>query len=367
MAAAYGGGGAGMVGAAAFAVLASQAKVARRTIGRPTAPPPTADGVYDALTGVDVSHEVGAEAEASTDEIRLAMLGDSTAAGLGVHRAAETPAAQLAGGLSEVSGRPVRVISAARKGARSQDLERQVSVAIQGRPHIAVIMVGSNDVTARVRPSTSVRLLEEAVRRLRAEGVKVIVGTCPDLGTIEPIAQPLREVARRWSRHLAAAQTIAVVEAGGTTVSLGDILSPEFAKRPAVLFGPDRFHPSAAGYREAARALLPTVCAVLGYWPVVGHEEAPDVTRGEGLRSVVDAAVEAANNAGTEVAGAQVAGHERGARGRWALLRYRRRQPLPDAATLARKTASAATSSDTATDAGGRVAGVAASQSSEQS
>ena len=67
-----------------------------------------------------------------------------------------------------------------------------------------------------------------------------------------------------WSRRLAAAQTIGVVEAGGRTVSLGSILGPEFAAAPALLFGPDRFHPSAAGYESVARLLVPSVLSALG-------------------------------------------------------------------------------------------------------
>ena len=96
-------------------------------------------------------------------------------------------------------------------------------------------------------------------------GSEVVVGTCPDLGTIRPIAQPLRYVARRLSRNLAAAQTIAVVEAGGRTVSLGDLLGPLFAER-VDLFSDDKFHPSAEGYAEAADALLPSVLDALGLY-----------------------------------------------------------------------------------------------------
>jgi len=189
-------------------------------------------------------------------------------------------------------------------------------------------MIGANDVTHRVRPSVSVRRLEQAVRRLREAGVEVVVGTCPDLGTVEPIAQPLRWIARRWSRHLAAAQTVAVIEAGGRTVSLGDLLGPEFRAQPREMFGPDRFHPSALGYATVALALLPSICAALGYWPA--DEEEPDEFRGEGILPVALAAVEAVEAAGTEVAGTQVGGRDRGPRGRWALLRHRRREPLPD-------------------------------------
>ena len=54
------------------------------------------------------------------------------------------------------------------------------------------------------------------------------------------------------SRNLAAAQTIAVVEAGGRTVSLGDMLGPLFASRDD-LFGDDEFHPSAEGYARGRR------------------------------------------------------------------------------------------------------------------
>ena len=267
--------------------------------------------------------------------LRLVVLGDSSAAGLGVQSPEETPGALLAAGLAEAASRPVRLSVVARVGARSQDLELQVSAVLEPRPDVALIMVGANDVTHRVRPTTSVRLLDQAVRRLRDHGVEVVVGTCPDLGTIEPIAQPLRTVARAWSRNLAAAQTIAVVEGGGRTVSLGDLLGPEFKARPSEMFATDRFHPSAAGYRAAAMSLLPSICAAVRVWPTGEEDETPDVGRGEGLRSVAEAAVEAADTAGTEVSGAQVAGRERGPWGRWTLLRHRRRRPLPDPATVA--------------------------------
>jgi hypothetical protein len=161
-------------------------------------------------------------------------------------------------------------------------------------------------------------------------GSEVVVGTCPDLGTLEPVAPPLRWVARRWSRQLAAAQTITVVEAGGRTVSLGTILGPEFAARPADMFGPDQFHPSAAGYERAASVVLPSVGAVLGLVP----DDAADLdrARGERVLPVARAAVRAAASEGTEVAGAQVVDAEQ-RRGRrfsavgagWALLRHRRR------------------------------------------
>ncbi|WP_436787636.1 SGNH/GDSL hydrolase family protein, partial [Yinghuangia sp. YIM S10712] len=228
---------------------------------------------------------------------------------------------------SAVAERPVQLVNVAKSGAQSSDLERQVTLALAAEPDVAMIMVGANDVTHQVRPADSVRRLEQATRRLIAAGTEVVVGTCPDLGTIEPIAQPLRYLARQWSRSLAAAQTIAVVEAGGRTVSIGALLGPEFAARPGDLFGPDRFHPSAEGYSTAAMAILPSLCAALDLWPL--DEERPDSFRGEGVLPIAVAAVEAVEEGGTEVAGTRVAGNERGPRGRWALLRHRRRRRIP--------------------------------------
>ncbi len=93
------------------------------------------------------------------------------------------------------------------------------------------------------------------------------------------------------------------------------------------MFSADRFHPSGAGYAAAAAAVLPSICAALGLWPDGGAERAPDVTRGEGVGPIAVAAVAAADDPGSEVSAAEVAGQQRGPRGRWAVLLRRRREP----------------------------------------
>lgn len=310
-AAAYGGGGASILGLAGLGLFKVEAALARRTIGNAEDRGPDATGWYGK----------GRPGPA----VKIALLGDSSAVGYGVERIEETPGAGLATGVAERADRRVYLRSFAVVGAQSSDLAGQIDAALAIEPDVAVILIGANDVTHTVLPAQSVRLLEAAVRRLRTAGVEVVVGTCPDLGTIEPIPPPLKQLARAWSRRLAAAQTIAVVEAGGRTVSLGSILGPEFAAAPAILFGPDQFHPSAAGYSRLAAVLLPSVLAALEVIPVEDLE--PEAYRGEGVLPVSYAAVEAARTPGTEVGGTQVGGDERGARGRWALLRHRRRYP----------------------------------------
>jgi lysophospholipase L1-like esterase len=315
-AAAYGGGGLGLLLSAGWGLLLGEAKLARRWVGPPTTTPLTADGVYGTGDG---------------PPIVLAVLGDSSAAGLGVQDAAETPGVLLATGLSDAAKRPVKLITAAVVGARSPQLLAQAEAVRPDHPDVIMIMIGANDVTSRTRPAEAVQHLGRAVRRMRANGAEVVVCTCPDLGTVEPIAQPLRLVARVWSRQLAAAQTIAVVEAGGRTVSLGDVLGPEFAARPAELFSADRFHPSAKGYARAVAVTLPSVCAALGLWP-----EDADAVTDRRLFSLADAtpvaaaAARAAGRPGSEVSGGDVGGRQHGPRGRWAFLRRRRPRPVID-------------------------------------
>ncbi|MQA97021.1 MAG: SGNH/GDSL hydrolase family protein [Streptosporangiales bacterium] len=314
---AYGGGGLTFLGAVTVSVLFLEARLARRTIGDADGEPPVVDGVYGLPGAVDPA----------AAPIRMAMLGDSSACGFGVEDPLETPGALIASGLAAVSDRPVGLVSTARVGARSADLNDQVEQVLPMAPQVVVIFVGANDVTHRVSPALAVRQLSAAVRRLREAGAEVVVGTCPDLGTVEPIAQPLRWLARRWSRQMAAAQTVGAVEAGARSVSLTDLMGAEFASNPREMFGPDRFHPSARGYAQAAAAVLPSVSAALGFWP--DSEIQPDTRRGEGVLPIYLAAAEAAEEPGTEVAATQVAGRERGPRGRWTTLMRRRRRTVP--------------------------------------
>lgn len=310
-AAAFGGGGLSALGAGLYGLLRAEALLARKTIGNATGEPPDATGWYGR----------GRPGPA----LKVALLGDSSAAGYGVARVEEVPGAVLASGLAAQADRRVFLREFTRVGAQSSDLDDQVTAALAVGPDLVVILIGANDVTHTMLPSQSVRFLSEAVRRCREAGVEVLVGTCPDLGTIQPIAPPLKQVARAWSRRLAAAQTIATVEAGGRSVSLATILGPDFAAAPALLFGPDQFHPSARGYAALARVLLPSALAALGF--EADDERTIERLRGEGILPVATAAVEAVKTPGTELGGAEVGGSRRGVRGRWVQLRRRRQHP----------------------------------------
>jgi lysophospholipase L1-like esterase len=306
----------GLAGLAAAAVGAfagliyGEVKLAERRIPVAKDAPPEHNDTIWAAAGVSRTRP----------PIRIALIGDSTAAGYGVYRDRDTPGAQLAINISDAARRPVHVTNVAVVGAESPDLIVQVD-ALAGRPlDLAVLMIGANDVTERTKPSVATPFLEDAVRRLRAMGAEVVVGTCPDLGTIRPLAQPLRAYARRLSREMAKAQTVAVVSAGGRTVSLGDLLGPLFMTR-LELFSEDQFHPSAAGYAEAAQAVLPSCLDALGIGTRVRSASTFTTRR---VKPAKKAAAQAVARPGTEVAGAERFGRSEGRRGPFAQLRRRR-------------------------------------------
>ncbi|MBQ1083960.1 SGNH/GDSL hydrolase family protein [Nocardiopsis sp. B62] len=300
---AFGGGGLTLVGGGTVALLYLQARLAKNAIGHTDWDRPRANGTYG---------------EGEGPALRLLMLGDSTAAGFAVTESRQTPGAHLAAGISAAVDRPVWLRCTASPGATSADLVSQVERAEAGLPgkhyDIAVVFVGANDVIRRVRPNDAVAALREVTAELVGLGTPVVVATCPDLGTVRPIGWPLRSVARRASRQLAAAQTIAVTQAGGRTVSLSDVLADDFRSDPLSMFGPDRFHPSARGYAEAAFVVLPSACAALGLLP-----ELDEAGRTEGVLPLDRAAVVAAQTPGTEVS--RAADQEpSGAQGRWSAL-----------------------------------------------
>lgn len=244
----------GITGATAYGtreLLHRQAAQARRMIGKPLGEQaPAADRHWKKKYG---------------EPVDLLVLGDSIAAGLGAERPRHTLGGRLARGIARKTRRSVRLRTAAVVGSESSMLAAQLAtLPASYRPHVVVIVVGGNDVTHRVPVADSVRHLAEAIDDLRVRGAEVVVGTCPDLGALRPVPQPLRALGSRASRRLAEAQRAVALERGARVVSLAHVVGPFFITNPEEMFSLDRFHPSAHGYKRTAKAMLPSVLAALG-------------------------------------------------------------------------------------------------------
>jgi len=233
-------------------LLRRQAAIARARIGKPLGEEAIdADKVYKKTYG--------------GTPVELLVLGDSIAAGLGAETRGGTLGARLAKGTAKALQRPVRLRTAAVVGAETSMVPAQLESLPDGyRPDVAVVIVGGNDVTHRVPQKDSTRVLGEVIDALRERGAEVVVGTCPDVGAVRPLPQPLRSLGRRIAKQLADGQRETALAKGAHVVSLSDVVGPFFITNPDEMFAIDHFHPSAMGYKRTAKAMLPSVLAALG-------------------------------------------------------------------------------------------------------
>lgn len=188
------------------------------------------------------------------DDLRLLVVGDSTAAGFGVSRLSDALAGCLARDLAEVAGWPVSWTVAGQFGASARRIRHRILPAVGDGHDIAVLLAGTNDAVAEVDDGSWVDDLDAIVNDLTQRSRwLVVVGTPPFThfpGLPRMLACELADRGRRLD-HL----TEAVCRRHAQTVwlSVADTdLGPES-------FAADRFHPSPVGYRRLARAVMATL------------------------------------------------------------------------------------------------------------
>ena len=245
MAAAYGGGGLGVLSAGAFGLIRAEAALARRAIGEPTGEPPSADGVY------------GAHHEA--EPLTLALLGDSSAAGLGVDHPHQTPGAMLAAGLARVR-RP----AGAAASARPWSARRAATWPSRSTPSRADVAGRRGDHDRRQRrhppgqaadaPSATSTTPSGGCARSapRSSSAPAPTSARSSRSPSRCAGSPAGRAASWPPPRRSSSSRRAAARCRSATCS-----GPEFAASPKEMFGPDRFHPSPAGYASAAAALLP--------------------------------------------------------------------------------------------------------------
>ena len=203
-------------------------------------------------SGVEPAGPAGQDAS----PLRLVVVGESTAAGVGVSDQRQGLARQLATELARRLGRPVAWTVSARTGATAGCAARELVPAAPVGQDLAVIVLGVDD-TLRLRSRRAwrgqvVRVLDALGPHL-APGGRVVLPGVPDLGSFPALPQPLRAVlgwhARSLDRQVQrlAAQRPGVLHVPGPQLT------------GAGLFAADAFHPSAYTYARWAAHLAGAV------------------------------------------------------------------------------------------------------------
>lgn len=196
---------------------------------------------------------------ATGEPLRLVVLGDSTAAGLGAVEAGGAYATVLADRLAAEMASPVRLDVLGVSGARVRDvLDEQLPRVPALDPDLVFVGIGANDVT-HLTALRDVRAdMTSIVAELRGTGAGVVVAGPPHMGALA-WHQPLRYVAYLRGRQVADAIEDVAVAGGAAVVELEEETGNFFAEEPETHFSADGFHPSAVGYRRWADAIFPVL------------------------------------------------------------------------------------------------------------
>lgn len=191
------------------------------------------------------------------DGLRLLVVGDSSAAGVGVADQRDALAATVARTLADELGRPVRWQLVARTGNTTLEALQQVREIDRLRPaDILLTALGVNDVVRQVPPQRSLEQLEalHAEVRERSGARYWLHSALPPVHAFPLLPRPLR-----WVLGHQAEQLNQVLQQ-----ALGDRRDRGVRRLPAHLhecpaerglMAADGFHPGAAGYAVWGEAL----------------------------------------------------------------------------------------------------------------
>ena len=197
--------------------------------------------------------------------LRLLMLGDSSAAGVGVTEQSQALAGYLTKALARQAGVRVQWRLLARSGLTSaQCLEHLASSALFDAD-VAVVVLGVNDVVDQVPSRSAVAARESIANRLRnGHGVAhVVFAPLPPVQHFPALPQPLRWVAGQDAkRHDDAVAAWARTRSDVSHVPIDLPLN-------ASLMADDGFHPGEPVYRICGTALAEHIATQV--WPTLGR------------------------------------------------------------------------------------------------
>jgi lysophospholipase L1-like esterase len=186
---------------------------------------------------------------AGPDPIRLLVLGDSTAAGVGTTSQQEALPGRLADALHARTGRGIRWRAVGKNGATSREIITDyLDDALSQPADLLFLSIGANDAMTMRGAGIFARDVRRILDAFEAHnpGAFVLMSSLPVFGRFGLLMQPLRTALYRHALALEAAAR-AVVDARPNTLMSSD--PPPYAED---FWAEDFFHPGPSGYRDWA-------------------------------------------------------------------------------------------------------------------
>jgi lysophospholipase L1-like esterase len=235
--------------------------------------------------GFEIDHVVApASGPARGERLRLVVLGDSTAAGVGVDRPEHALPHLVAQRVADAERREVHVVNYGWAGARVGHLvPEQLPRALRplrseddrgflsGADLVAVV-IGANDATHRTRPArfrADLRAILEAIRAAAPQARVVHAGIPTFRGALRTL-EPLMFITDHYARLLRPISREESDRAGVAYADLARDVPPRIRGRTDVLAS-DQFHLSAVGYAAWADVIVE---ALYGQEPPVADTRA---------------------------------------------------------------------------------------------
>ncbi len=222
-------------------VLLPQGRRLRRETPRlPDAPQPWRGSVEGGGAG---------DRGAASRPLNVLVIGDSTAAGVGVDHADLGLGRRLAEALAAHTGRPVHWRAAGRNGATAGDLVRHfLTPALADPTDLVFLTVGANDALALRSARAFRRDIRRIIERTFAAhpDAALLMSSLPAFFRFQLLPDPLRRSLYRHSQALEReARTLVAAHPRSH-------MSPPPPPYTDGFFATDEFHPSAIGYKDWA-------------------------------------------------------------------------------------------------------------------
>jgi lysophospholipase L1-like esterase len=237
--------------AVSLVLLAPVLMVQARGVRRVTPRLPPADGPDQGAT------------DTRPTPLRLLVVGESTAVGVGVTTHEQALAGQVASELAATLGRPVCWRVLGRSGASARQLVMEfIEPALSIDADVVIVALGVNDTISLSSVRQWVRALEALLQLIRRSSpdAAVVVSAVPPMQHLPVFPAPLRYVLGLRAHVL----DRAAITWAGRHAAVAHVPYPSAAPADVpAMFCADRFHPSALGYSRWGAALAAAASDIL--------------------------------------------------------------------------------------------------------